>query len=98
MRALPTEIGQLTSLERLWVAGDQLTALPDWVGQLTNLFDLDLSGNQLRDLPAEPGRLTNLQVLRLDGNPFQEPLASLVPQGIGAVLAYLRSLLPPPGP
>jgi hypothetical protein len=63
-----------------------------------SLTELELSGNQLRDLPAQLGRLTKVQFLTLDGNPLQEPLARLVPQGIDAVLAYLRGLLPPPGP
>jgi len=61
-----------------------------------NLEELDLSDNQLQDLPPELGQLTRLLILRLDGNPLREPLASLVPQGIDAVLAYLRSLLHPP--
>ena len=40
--AVPAEIGQLTSLTRLHLSGNQLTSLPAEIGQLTSLRVLDL--------------------------------------------------------
>ena len=35
--AVPAEIGQLTSLTRLYLGGNQLTSVPAEIGQLTSL-------------------------------------------------------------
>ena len=50
--AVPAEIGQLTSLERLYLDGNQLTSVPAEIGQLTSMRELFLGGNQLTSLPA----------------------------------------------
>jgi len=80
---LPPEIGKLTNLTLLTVAGNQLTALPPEIGTLTNLTELDLFDNpqlirligrvnpydnQLTTLPPEIGKLTKLTTLSLGGN------------------------------
>jgi internalin A len=65
---LPTEIGQLTNLTKLYLWGNQLRELPAEIGQLANLVGLYLSGNQLRSLPAEIGQLVNLIHLYLFDN------------------------------
>ncbi|MEO0407487.1 MAG: COR domain-containing protein [Cyanobacteria bacterium P01_A01_bin.135] len=83
---LPTEIGQLTNLQSLYLIGNQLSSLPAEIGQLTNLQSLYLSDNQLSSLPAEIGQLTNLQSLGLIGNQL-----SRLPAEIGQ-LTNLRSL------
>jgi hypothetical protein len=93
---VPTWIDRFVTLLALDLSANQLTELPAELGRLRKLVALNLSDNQLTDLPAELGRLTGLFDLNLEGNPFHEPLASLVTQGQHAVLAYLRSLLPPP--
>jgi leucine-rich repeat protein SHOC2 len=49
---VPTEIGQLASLEWLFLSGNQLTSLPAEIGQLTSLRVLYLSANQLTSVPA----------------------------------------------
>ena len=46
--AVPAEIGQLTSLKRMWLWGSQLTSLPAKIGQLTSLEKLTL-GEQSAD-------------------------------------------------
>ena len=66
--AVPAEIGQLSSLERLHLAANQLRSLPAEIGQLTSLTELYLHGNRLRSLPAEIGQLTSLRELNLYGN------------------------------
>jgi leucine-rich repeat protein SHOC2 len=43
LTSLPAEIGQLTSLTRLYLDGNQLTSLPAEIGQLTSLTELDLA-------------------------------------------------------
>jgi Leucine-rich repeat (LRR) protein len=78
LTSLPSEIGQLTNLRELNLAGyplfgeifggNKLTSLPTEIGQLTNLRKLNLSSNQLASLPAEIGQLTNLNTLDLRDN------------------------------
>ena len=66
--AVPAEIGQLTSLKRMWLWGSQLTSLPAEIGQLTSLVELYLGRNQLTRVPAEVGQLASLKELDLRAN------------------------------
>jgi leucine-rich repeat protein SHOC2 len=66
--AVPAVIGQLTSLQWLYLSRNQLTSLPAEIGQLTSLQWLYLIDNRLTSLPAEIGQLTSLRELRLIGN------------------------------
>ena len=66
--AVPAEIGQLRSLERLYLNDNKLTSLPAETWQLTSLRLLNLHGNQLESVPAEIGQLTSLTRLNLLGN------------------------------
>ena len=66
--AVPAEIGQLTSLKRMWLWGSQLTSLPAKIGQLTSLEKLTLGFNKLTSVPAEIGQLTSLEWLNLREN------------------------------
>ena len=50
--AIPAEIGQLTSLETLYIQCNRLTRLPAEIGQLTSLSKLWLDGNRLTSLAA----------------------------------------------
>ncbi|MHB8599328.1 MAG: leucine-rich repeat domain-containing protein [Ktedonobacteraceae bacterium] len=91
-RALPAEMGNLTSLQRLYVAYNQLSSLPAQVGNLSSLQVLFLQNNNLSTLPVEIGKLTLLQELQLYDNPLQTPPLEIIKQGIPAILAYLRTL------
>ena len=84
--ALPAEIGQLTSLELLYLGDNQLTSVPADIGQLTSLEWLELQHNQLTIVPADIGQLTSLQRLNLHGNRLTS-----VPVEIGQ-LTSLRQL------
>ena len=67
---IPAELGNLTSLERLYLNGNALTGgIPAELGSLTNLITLSLNGNELSgQIPKELEGLTNLRELRLDDN------------------------------
>ncbi len=60
---LPSEIGQLTRLERLHLNRNYFNALPREIGRLTRLKLLGLSNNSLATLPPEIGQLACLERL-----------------------------------
>jgi Leucine-rich repeat (LRR) protein len=73
---LPTQLGNLTNLEMLWLYSNQLSgSIPSQIGNLTNLRDLRLGSNQLNGtLPPEMGNLDNLGVLSLYSNQLSGPI------------------------
>ena len=86
LSVIPTEIGALTNLQRLWLNNNNLSVLPTEIGALTNLRNLRMNNNKLSVLPAEIGSLTNLQYLSLNNNKL-----SVLPAEIGA-LTNLQTL------
>jgi Leucine-rich repeat (LRR) protein len=68
--SIPSELGNLTNLERLSLFGNQLTgSIPSELGNLSHLESLSLDNNQLTgSIPNELGNLNNLQVLILSNN------------------------------
>ena len=90
---IPTEVGDLGSLQWLVLAFNDLTGeIPTEIrtelGNLTNLTDLFLWSNQLTgEIPTELGDLTNLEVLDLGGNRLTGP----IPPELGSTsLRYLN--------
>ncbi|MFA6159223.1 MAG: leucine-rich repeat domain-containing protein, partial [Candidatus Paceibacterota bacterium] len=83
---LPLEIGQLSSLQEMYLGHSQLTSLPPEIGHLSSLQWLTLGSNRLTSLPPEIGQLSPLEWLALDHN----QLTSLPPE-IGH-LSSLREL------
>jgi hypothetical protein len=65
---LPSVIGELTRLERLYLSGNKLTTLPNEIGNLTQLQKLSLPENKLVTLPPSIGNLTHLQWLYVHSN------------------------------
>jgi internalin A len=65
---LPSEIGQLSALTRLFLHDNQLTSLPPEIGQLSALTVLYLDANQLTSLPPEICQLYELTGLQLNFN------------------------------
>ncbi len=65
---LPTEIGQLVSLQTFTLAGNELLSLPGELGQLVSLWKLNLRGNELTSLPGELAHLSSLGELDLSYN------------------------------
>jgi len=84
---LPTELGQLTNLQRLALGLNHLTGgIPPQLGSLTGLNSIDFQLNQLTGpIPSELAALSNLQTLDLDYNRLSG--------GIPAWLGSLRSLV-----
>jgi internalin A len=83
---LPESLGQLTHLQSLDVADNELTALPESLGRLTHLQSLNLNNNQLTALPESLGQLTQLQSLNLNNNQL-----TALPESLGQ-LTQLQSL------
>ena len=78
---IPTELGQLSQLLRLYLGGNQLTGvIPMELVQLSQLRRLSLGGNQLTGpIPMELGQLSQLELLHLGGN----QLTSKIPAELG---------------
>jgi len=77
IKSLPGEIGKLSNLEFLAIAGNQLTSVPVELGKLTNLTMLLLHKNQFGSVPAELGKLTKLTVLDVSRNQLTSVPAEL---------------------
>ena len=86
---IPSGLGSLTNLDRLYLYGNQLTGeIPASLGRLANLQVLYLWGNQLTgQIPSSLGSLANLRGLLLDGN----QLTGEIPSSLGS-LANLQVL------
>ena len=67
---IPNEIGDLDSLEFLWLEDNLLTGpIPPSIGDLSNLKYLILHFNELTGpIPPSMGNLSNLEILKLDNN------------------------------
>ena len=68
---IPSEIGQLTNLQKIDLSNNKITIIPPEIGQLTNLQKLYLSCNGITMIPPEIFQLTNLLKLELFGNQIQ---------------------------
>jgi len=81
---LPTQLGSLSSLERLELAANQLSGpVPQELSPLRELRHLDLSVNELTGpLPPFIGELTNLNWLDLHGN----QLTGALPESFSALV------------
>jgi Leucine-rich repeat (LRR) protein len=81
---VPTQLGLLTSLQNLNLAGNNLkgTSMPSEIGRLVDLEALDLWGTSLAgELPSEIGLCTKLTMLDLEGS----DLTGTVPTEIGNI-------------
>ncbi len=87
---IPTELGDLTSLERLDLGHNQLVGeIPSELGQLANLERLDLEFNSLSGpIPSWLGTLENLTTLSLYSNQLSGP----IPTELGDLTSLERLL------
>ena len=77
---IPSEIFELTHLQKLNLSGNKINYLPSEISKLEKLTHLDISFNELQNLPEEIGKLTKLLELKLS----QNQIASL-PNNIGSL-------------
>uniref|UniRef100_A0A0D9UYV2 non-specific serine/threonine protein kinase n=1 Tax=Leersia perrieri TaxID=77586 RepID=A0A0D9UYV2_9ORYZ len=86
---LPPELGDLTALRVLWLAGCNLVgAIPASLGKLRNLTDLDLSTNALTGvIPREITGMTSVVQIEL----YNNSLTGKIPNGFGK-LTELRGI------
>ena len=77
---IPTELGNLASLEVLSLWGNNLSGeIPGELGSLIDLRELNLSSNSLSgEIPFELGSLANLERIYLSGN----DLSGCIPEGL----------------
>jgi Leucine-rich repeat (LRR) protein len=71
LTSIPPQVFELTELEELSLAGNNISILPPEIGKLTLLERLQLSGNELTHLPEEIGELQALKGLWVHGNRLQ---------------------------
>jgi len=88
LSTLPESIGNLSSLQTLFLNGNQLTTLPESIGNLSSLQTLVLNGNQLTTLPESITRLTSLQSLDLSINKF-----TTLPESISKLESLIELVL-----
>ena len=88
LRTLPESIGNLRSLQKLYLSNNNLEHLPESIGNLRSLKTLDLSENSLQTLPDFIGNLRSLTLLDLTNNSLQT-----LPESIGNLHALERLYL-----
>ncbi|MEE2858977.1 MAG: T9SS type A sorting domain-containing protein [Candidatus Neomarinimicrobiota bacterium] len=81
--AIPSEIGNLTALQSLFLSNNDLTgSIPMEIGNMASLTSLWLDGNSLTgSIPNEIGNLTLLSTLKINDN----NLSGSIPDEIGSL-------------
>ncbi len=90
---IPPEIGNLTTLTKLYAGGGNFTELPEEIGNLTNLINADFTGSELEDLPESFANLTNLELLGLNGNKLETMPEEIFSLTSLKILSYNRNSL-----
>ncbi|KAJ0989390.1 hypothetical protein J5N97_007746 [Dioscorea zingiberensis] len=85
---VPAELGNLSSLEILWLTGCNLVGhIPDSLGDLSNLQNLDLSINSLTgSIPQSLTRLSSVIQIEL----YTNSLSGVIPSGFSSISTLLR--------
>jgi Leucine-rich repeat (LRR) protein len=78
IKEISSRIGELESLEELYIGRNDLTTLPAEIRNLKKLKILSVQSNQLKELPIEIGELQNLEQLWLNQNNLKT-----IPSSIG---------------
>jgi Leucine-rich repeat (LRR) protein len=69
IQQLPAEIGQLTALRVLNIAGNKkISHIPPEIGQCRNMEEINMSDNCIKNIPVEMALLGRLRELVLDSN------------------------------
>ncbi len=95
LEEVPVELGELTALATLGLAGHKLRAVPSSLGKLHRLRELDLSGNDLRAVPPfvyQLDAITNLaDNPHLDAPDTLQPILRFKLDGKAAAIVVGRS-------
>eukprot|EP00187_Rhodella_violacea_P017305 CAMPEP_0184722892 /NCGR_PEP_ID=MMETSP0314-20130426/23612_1 /TAXON_ID=38298 /ORGANISM="Rhodella maculata, Strain CCMP 736" /LENGTH=284 /DNA_ID=CAMNT_0027187581 /DNA_START=55 /DNA_END=907 /DNA_ORIENTATION=+ len=86
LKSIPDSVGDLASLEKLFVGNNKLQSLPSSVTKLSKLQELHAYGNNFKELPDSIGSLHSLRLLNVGRNQIQS-----LPESIGELRA-LESL------
>src|ERR1700678_211004 len=78
LHTIPKELGQLASLQKLYLDNNQLQTIPKEFGQLASLQELSLYNNKLQTIPKELGQLASSRYLYLPNNQLQ-----IIPKELG---------------
>ena len=70
LREVPVTVLSITTLRRLWLAGNPIEGLPSGIAGLKSLTYLNLDRTGLLQLPDELGELAELRFLRLNDTPI----------------------------
>lgn len=76
-KEMPSEITELTQLNRLIAPGMKFTAVPSSIGNLKDLVALNLKGSNLKEVPESIGKLKKLKTLNLGNNDLTTLPASI---------------------
>ncbi len=68
LTTLPSQIGQLTALEYLFLDSNAITSVPAQIGSCTKLQNLSLSNNKIATVPSEIGNCVALASCDLSHN------------------------------
>lgn len=72
IKKLPLELGELTTLQELYLPGNQLKELPFTIPGLVELKRLNLDSNSFEKFPDLIGHLPKLMHISIDHNKFNE--------------------------
>jgi len=72
LEVIPDNIGDLKSLNYLWVANNKLTDLPENLTKLKAFSQLHLQNNQFTTIPEWFKNFQLLKALNIGGNPLEE--------------------------
>lgn len=90
LSALPSSVGDLSSLAHMTIKSGDLQALPDTLGNLTALTLLSLECQSLLSLPGSISRLSSLQHLTLHGfrgSEYDAMIGSALPDVLGTLMS-----------
>jgi Leucine-rich repeat (LRR) protein len=79
-------------MESLNLASNRIVDLPDaLVNNLNVMLELNVENNSISNLPDNLGFHPKLRSLRIEGNPLRAIRRTVVEEGTGAILSFLRS-------
>ncbi len=67
IETIPAEIGNMSSLKKLWLANNKISELPEEIGNLASLKSLNLSNNPIAKFPESIKNCSDLKKLNIKG-------------------------------